>query len=108
MRKSDVGTANVSVSEIPAPASAIDVKSVLFAMQAVRAGDFSVRLPGDRTGLDGKFSDTSNAIVDTCERRSRELKQVGQTVGREGKTQRRAKFSRSAAPGGRWRPRSIR
>ena len=30
---------------------------------------------------------------------SRELKQVGQTVGREGKTQRRAKFGRS---GGAW------
>ena len=68
-------------------------------MQAVRAGDFSVRLPGDRTGLEGKFSDTFNDIVDTCERMSRELKQVGQTVGREGKTQRRAKFGRS---GGAW------
>ena len=99
MRKSDVATANVSVSEIPAPTSAIDVRSVLFAMQAVRAGDFSVRLPGDRTGLEGKFSDTFNDIVDTCERMSRELKQMGQTVGREGKTQRRAKFGRS---GGAW------
>ncbi len=100
MRKSDVATANVSVSGIPAPASAIDVRSVLFAMQAVRAGDFSVRLPGDRTGLEGKFSDTFNDIVDTCERMSRELKQVGQTVGREGKTQRRARFGRSSGAWG--------
>ncbi|MDQ3773229.1 MAG: hypothetical protein M3461_02040 [Pseudomonadota bacterium] len=63
MRKSDVATANVSVSELPGPGSAIGVRSVLFAMQAVRAGDFSVRLPGDRNGFEGKYCDTFNDIV---------------------------------------------
>jgi hypothetical protein len=49
------------------------------------------------SGLEGKFSDTFNDIVDTCERMSRE--RVGQTVGREGKTRRQEKFGRS---GGAW------
>ena len=62
------------------------------------AAQFAVG-PAAGCGLEGKFSDTFNDIVDTCERMSRELKQVGQTVGREGKMQRRAKFGRS---GGAW------
>ena len=32
-------------------------------LEAVRGGDFSVRLPGDRTGLSGKIADTFNEIV---------------------------------------------
>ena len=36
---------------------------LLRALQAVRDGDFSVRLPGDLVGLDGKIADTFNDIV---------------------------------------------
>src|SRR5689334_22058840 len=40
-----------------------DLHQMLHALQAVRIGDFSVRLPGDRTGLTGKIADTFNEIV---------------------------------------------
>ena len=40
-----------------------DLRDLLHALQAMRVGDFSVRLPGDRTGLAGKIADTFNEIV---------------------------------------------
>jgi HAMP domain-containing protein/CheY-like chemotaxis protein/signal transduction histidine kinase len=73
----------------------LDPQSLLAALQAVRAGDFTVRLPGDRTGLDGKIADTFNDIVAANQRMAEELARVGQIVGKEGKTKRRAKFGRT-------------
>ena len=40
-----------------------DRLALLAALQAMRRGDFSVRLPGDQTGIDGKIADTFNEIV---------------------------------------------
>src|ERR1043165_7636204 len=73
---------------------ALDPHMLLAALQKMRSGDFSVRLPGDRTGIDGKVADTLNDIVEANERMAAELKRVGETVGRRGKTRRRAKFGR--------------
>src|ERR1700730_11752256 len=38
-------------------------QALLYALQAMRFGDFSIRLPGDQTGLQGKIADTFNDIV---------------------------------------------
>ncbi|HEV8681128.1 MAG TPA: hypothetical protein VGQ90_17255, partial [Stellaceae bacterium] len=38
----------------------VDLQQLLYALQAARAGNFSVRLPGDRIGLAGKIADTFN------------------------------------------------
>ena len=65
---------------------------LLHALQAMRIGDFSVRLPSDQTGLEGKIADTFNEIVAGNERTVVELAHVGQVVGREGKTRTRVKF----------------
>ncbi|HEY8874410.1 MAG TPA: HAMP domain-containing protein, partial [Stellaceae bacterium] len=70
-----------------------DLHQMLQALQAVRVGDFSVRLPGDRTGLSGKIADTFNEIVAANERMAQQLEHVGQVVGREGKTRQRVKFA---------------
>ena len=72
---------------------------LLHALQAMRIGDFSVRLPSDRTGLEGKIADTFNEIVAANERMASELAHVGQVVGREGKTRTRVKFG---LQGGAW------
>ena len=39
------------------------VSQLLIALQSVRQGDFTVRLPGDWTGVQGKLADTFNDIV---------------------------------------------
>src|SRR5258708_17036710 len=68
--------------------SAVDLATLLNALQAVRVGDFSVRLPRDQAGLAGKVADTFNEIVMANERMAQQLAQVGQSVGREGQTRR--------------------
>src|ERR1700682_1372452 len=72
-----------------------DLRHMLQALQAMRVGDFSVRLPADRTGLAGKIADTFNEIVAANERMAQQLEYVGQVVGREGKTRQRVQFALS-------------
>src|SRR5579862_2940995 len=69
-----------------------ELHEFLFALQAMRGGDFSVRMSGDHEGIAGKIADTFNEIVAANQRMSRELERVGEVVGREGKTRHRAKF----------------
>jgi len=72
---------------------------ILTALQTMRDGDFSVRLPGSWTGLNGKIADTFNEIVSANQQMAQELARVGQVVGKEGRTRERARFS---APRGAW------
>jgi HAMP domain-containing protein/CheY-like chemotaxis protein/signal transduction histidine kinase len=72
-----------------------DLSVILGALQTMREGDFSVRLPGYWTGLHGKIADTFNEIVATNQQMSRELTRVGQAVGKEGRTSERARFHQS-------------
>src|SRR5262245_42465718 len=71
---------------------AVHLRVLLEALQRVRAGDFSIRLPGGQFGLAGKVADTLNDIVAANHRMPQELERVGQVVGREGKTKQRVKF----------------
>ncbi|SFJ08270.1 Signal transduction histidine kinase [Bradyrhizobium sp. cf659] len=65
---------------------------LLLALQAMRSGDFSVRMSGDYLGIDGKIADTFNEIIAANQRMAQQLELVGQVVGREGKTRQRVKF----------------
>ena len=71
---------------------ALDREVLLSALQAVADGDFSVRLPGHWTGLDGKIADRFNDIVASNQQMARELARVGEVVGKQGKTQQRVRF----------------
>src|SRR5580698_5464161 len=62
----------------------LDLRELLRALQAVRDGDFSVRLPSDKTGLAGKVADTFNEIVRSNQQMALELDRVGMTVNRRG------------------------
>ncbi|MCP8938464.1 HAMP domain-containing protein [Alsobacter sp. SYSU M60028] len=72
-----------------------DLNQLLGALQSMRMGDFSIRLPGDQTGLAGKIADTFNDIVAANERMAQQLAHVGQDVGRDGKTRTRVRFGLS-------------
>ncbi|HTV50907.1 MAG TPA: HAMP domain-containing protein [Steroidobacteraceae bacterium] len=97
-RNARTSTANGN-SELAEPGK-LDMRELLRALQAVRDGDFSVRLPSDQTGLAGKIADTFNDIVLSNQLLEEELKRVGQAVGKEGKTQHRVASDRH---GGAWR-----
>jgi len=69
-----------------------ELHEFLHALQAMRTGDFSVRMAPDHEGLAGKIAETFNEIVAANERMAKELERVGEVVGREGKTRHRVKF----------------
>src|SRR5262249_537960 len=80
--------------------SSNELNEFLRVLQAVRVGDFSVRMSGDQIGVLGKIADTLNEIVTANQRMAQQLERVGQVVGREGKTRQRVKFGLSS---GDWR-----
>ena len=102
----DPASANGSAhSELPPPPAefgldgratdANGLTELLRALQAMRVGDFSVRMAGDRVGIIGKIADTFNEIVANNERMARQLERVGQVVGKEGRTRQRVRFGQS-------------
>src|SRR6202521_4519718 len=77
-----------------------DLRGLLHALRAIRDGDFSTRLPGHWTGLEGKIADALNDVITSNQRMAEELERVGAVVGKEGKTRYRAKFDRRGASWG--------
>src|ERR1700736_1479600 len=75
-----------------AEVASADLRVILAALRTLRDGDFSVRLPGNWTGLAGKIADTFNDIVTANQQMAQELKRVGQVVGKEGRTRERMRF----------------
>ena len=76
------------------------LRQLLHALQAMKVGDFSARLPSDWTGLMGKVADTFNDIGNSNQRMAAELERVGFTVGRDGRTRQRVKFVNRAGAWG--------
>jgi len=74
--------------------------ALLHALQAMRVGDFSVRMVGDQEGMAGKIADTFNEIAAANERIAQQLELVGEEVGREGRTRQRVKFGLSTGAWG--------
>jgi hypothetical protein len=73
---------------------------LLAALHSLRDGNFSVRLPSDWTGVQGKIADAFNDIAGANDKMARDLERVGRVVGKEGKIRQRARFSHAA---GAWR-----
>jgi HAMP domain-containing protein/signal transduction histidine kinase/CheY-like chemotaxis protein len=72
------------------PKDHIDATALLHALNALKCGDFSVRLPLDWVGIAGKTADTFNEVVTLNHRMARELVRLRQSVGREGRIYQRA------------------
>src|SRR5436305_11630519 len=68
----------------------LDTSTLLKTLIAFRDGDFSARLPMDKTGIGGKIADTLNDIFKLNQRLASELARVSSTVGKEGKINQRA------------------
>ena len=85
------------------------IQDLLQSLQAMRAGDFSVRMTGDHLGIEGKIADTFNEIVAANQRMAQQLERVGQVVGREGQDPAaRQVRPRRAGPGQTWKAPSTR
>jgi HAMP domain-containing protein len=86
--------------QAPIPTDGVFHHDLLTAVQAVRSGNFAVRLPGNLSGIEGKISDVFNEIVEANQRIAAQLARVGEVVGREGKTRQRVKFGLSSGAWG--------
>ncbi|MBI2380529.1 MAG: HAMP domain-containing protein [Gammaproteobacteria bacterium] len=67
------------------PTSPLDLKALLATLTAYKNGDFSVRMPGDLTGLSGKIADTLNEVIDISAATTAEFERVARMVGKQGK-----------------------
>src|SRR5512144_2023541 len=81
--KSKVANGNGGNSHTVAPD--LDLKKLLRALQAVRDGDFSVRLATDQTGLGGKIADAFNELVSCNQHLCQELERADQIIHKESK-----------------------
>ncbi len=77
----------------------LDERQLLTTLMAVKKGDFSVRMPVDRSGVAGKIADTLNEVIDLIERMTREFERINTVVGKEGKISQRASIGEA---GGAW------
>ena len=74
-------------------ASNEQLEELLFAVEALRDGDFSVRLNSRRRGLVGEISSVLNTVLDHNNQMTKELARIGRVIGREGKMTERFKFA---------------
>src|ERR1700734_2579283 len=93
--KSNGGSKTTGGSVAIAQPPVADLSVILAGLQTMRNGDFSVRLPGSWTGIEGKIPDTFNTTVAANQQMAQELKRVGQVVGKEGRTRERTRFHES-------------
>src|SRR2546422_813785 len=68
----------------------LDTRQLLEVLVAVKTGDFSVRMPLDKTGVAGKIADTLNDIIELKQRVVQEYERISVTVGKQGKITERA------------------
>ena len=59
-------------------------KAILSILQAVKKGDFSVRLPAEWTGMAGKIADEINGLIELNALFAEEFKRVSHAVGKKG------------------------
>jgi HAMP domain-containing protein len=95
--ESDQGTRSGASSPAAPPEDTVgnvsNLHNLLHALQAMRNGDFSVRMPDDAVGLLGKIADSFNEIAAANGRMAQQLDQIERMVGREGKTRHRVKLA---------------
>ncbi len=77
-----------------------DLDELLQAMEAMRAGDFSVRLSTVREGTVNRIGVLFNEIVAANQNMAQQLERIGKAVGEQGRTRQRVKFSLSSAAWG--------
>jgi HAMP domain-containing protein/signal transduction histidine kinase/CheY-like chemotaxis protein len=63
---------------------------LLYTLIAFKRGDFSVRMPVDRTGLEGKVADALNDILEINQKMVSEFGRISRAVGKDGKITQRA------------------
>jgi PAS domain S-box-containing protein len=80
------------------PPNGLDGSALLAALRSLRNGDFRVRLPEGKPGIEGSVAEAFNDIVELNQRTAQELRRISRAVGREGRISHRV----SIGPAGSW------
>ena len=67
-----------------------ETRVLLHALNSLKKGDSSVRLPPEWTGIYGKVAESFNDVVELNGRMAKELARLRQSVGKQGKLKQRA------------------
>jgi HAMP domain-containing protein/signal transduction histidine kinase/CheY-like chemotaxis protein len=67
----------------------LNAKELLQVLMEVKNGNFSVRMPVDYYGLNGKICDTLNDIIELNDRMVQEFTKAANTIGKQGKLMQR-------------------
>src|SRR5579864_2042383 len=73
-----------------ASSSTLNTTELLSALVSFKNGDFSVRLPADKTGVGGKVYDVLNEILAQNQLMTEEFARISNSVGKEGRITQRA------------------
>jgi hypothetical protein len=71
------------------PTDTLDHRRLLKMLSDYRRGDFSARMPVDRTGLAGKICDALNECIERNQRLTSELTRLSTVVGKGGNIKQR-------------------
>ncbi|MEX2261152.1 MAG: HAMP domain-containing protein [Bryobacteraceae bacterium] len=74
----------------------LDASLLLSTLLAFKKGDFSARMPVDRTGVAGKICDALNDVIELNEKMAMEFDRVSRAVGKEGRINQRAYLGMNA------------
>ena len=77
----------------------LDTRELLRILSEVKNGNFSVRMPVDQIGLNGKICDTLNEIISLNEIMMNELTKANKTIGKKGNLSHRVEIPKSARGG---------
>ena len=67
------------------PSKAREANILLKTLIAFKKGNFSVRMPVDQIGIDGKVADALNDILDLNQKMVNEFERISRAVGKDGK-----------------------
>ena len=70
----------------------LDLRVLYGVLADYQRGNFTVRMPDDRTGLAGKICDSLNAVIERNERLVKELERLSTVVGKAGNVKQRAQL----------------
>src|SRR5438132_705128 len=87
-----------SMATVTATIEHVDAKQLLQVLTRYKRGDFTARVPVDRTGVAGKIYDTVNDIIEQNQKLAGELQRISNIVGKAGHMRQRA--SLAGASGG--------
>jgi CheY-like chemotaxis protein/signal transduction histidine kinase/HAMP domain-containing protein len=92
-RSTSGGAPRGSHHRTPDGVDALDTGALLNALVALARGDFTARLPADKTGITGKIYDAFNQIAALDQQLAGELVRASDAVGKEGRISHRAQLA---------------